>query len=284
VPEPRTRLPAAEAPARRADPGRVVGLAVAMVVAGIASVTALYVVFVRTRDGQRLDQAALLRVDADPDLTRDIAGVLNDLTIGVSIAVLVAGMAVALVRGQLSHAIAAAVLVGGANVTTQVLKHGLLTRPHLGYEWTNSLPSGHTTVVVSVAMALLLVVPGISRWLLVLIGSVGATIVGVGVVVAAWHRPSDVLASLAVCLTWAGLVGLWLLVRGREQPPARRTTGHPAVALAGAVVAVALTYGYGVRPEGEWRDLVAHGITVMSIGLGTALCLSLAARVLPPIR
>jgi hypothetical protein len=133
-------------------------------------------------------------------------------------------------------------------------------------------------------MALLLVVPTVSRGMLVLAGSVTASIVGVGVVVAGWHRPSDVLASLGVCLAWAGLVSLWLLLRAGGRAPARRSSGHPAVALVGAVVAVALTYAYGVRPEGTWRDLVVHGITVTAIGLGTALCLSLAARVMPTIR
>lgn len=276
-------------PAPAPAPGRVgparglVALAAAMVVLGAGSVAALYVVFVRTRTGQRFDQAALLRIDADPERTREIVGLLSDLTIGVIIAVLAVCMVVSLLRGRLAYAIAAAVLVAGANVTTQLLKHGLLTRPDLGYYTNNSLPSGHTTVAVSLALALLLVAPRFSRGLLVLAGSVAATVVGVGVVVTGWHRPSDVLASVGVCLAWAGLVSLWLLLRDSESPSSSRPEpgGHPGLALAGAVVAVALAFGYGVRPDGTWQDLIVHGCTVSAIGLGTALCLAVTSRVVP---
>ena len=282
--ESRTRAPA-PVPGRGVRSRPLVALAGAMVVAGAASVVACYLFFVRTAQGQRIDAAALRRVDADPDLTREVAGLLNDLTIGVSVAVLVGCMAVALVRNRPGHAIVAAVLVGGANATTQLLKYEVLTRPELGYDTNdNSMPSGHTTVALSLALAMLLVVPRLSRGLLVLVGSVSATVVGVGVVVAGWHRPSDVLASIGVCLAWAGLVGLWLQLRARETPPPRRTTGHPMGALIGVVLAVALTYGYGVRPDGSLRDLVVHGVTVAAIGLATAACLVLAARVLPAER
>lgn len=279
----RTPAPApAPAPGRVAPARGLVALAATMVVLGGASVAALYVLFVRTRTGQRFDQAALLRIDTNPERTRDIVGVLSDLTIGVILAVLAVCMVVSLLRGRLAYAIAAAVLVAGANVTTQLLKHGLLTRPDLGYSTNNSLPSGHTTVAVSLALALLLVAPRLSRGLLVLVGSVAATVVGVGVVVTGWHRPSDVLASVGVCLAWAGLVSLWLLLRGSDTPSSRpEPGGHPGLALAGAVMAVALAFGYGVRPDGTWRDLVVHGCTVAAIGLGTALCLALTSRVVP---
>lgn len=279
--ESRTQVPA-PVPGRAAVASGAVALAVAMVVTGAAAVGVLYLVMVQTVAGQRLDQAAVLHADADPLLTNDIVEVLNELTIGVGAVVLVACMAVALVRGRIAHAIAAAVLVGGANVTTQALKHGLLTRPDLGYDTMNSLPSGHTTLAASLALALLLVSPRISRGLLVLAGSVAASLVGAGTVVAGWHRPSDVLAALGVCLAWAGLVSLWLLLRSHGMTPSGRSAaGHPAVALAGTVVAVALTYGYGVRPDGAWRDLVVLGVSVAAIGLGTVLCLALAARVMP---
>ncbi|HLK95196.1 MAG TPA: phosphatase PAP2 family protein [Nocardioidaceae bacterium] len=277
------RTPVPAAAQHRTAPARgLVALAAAMVVVGAGSVAALYVLFVRTRTGQRFDQAALLRIDADPERTRDIVGALSDLTIGVILAVIAVCMVVSLLRGRLAYAIAAAVLVAGANVSTQLLKHGLLTRPDLGYLTNNSLPSGHTTVAVSLALALLLVAPRFSRGLLVLVGSVAATVVGVGVVVTGWHRPSDVLASVGVCLAWAGLVSLWLLLRGSDSPSSTpEAGGHPGLALAGAVVAVALAFGYGVRPDGSWRDLVVHGCTVSAIGLGTALCLALTSRVVP---
>jgi membrane-associated phospholipid phosphatase len=270
--------PAPPAPARGA-----VALAVAAVVVGAATVAGLYVGFVRTRTGQRLDQSAFLHVHADSGLTTDITGVLDDATIGIAVTALVVGMAVALVRGHLAGAIAAAVLVGGSNVTTQVLKHGWLTRPDLGYEWTNSLPSGHTTVALSVVMAMLLVLPGRLRSLLVLGGCVGANLVGVGVVVGGWHRPSDVLAAAGVCLAWAGLVSLGLLWTGGPAagaaPAPCATRGSAVAAFAGAAVVVVLAVG--ARPDDPDVLLFEQVAIVAALALGTALCLALAARLLP---
>lgn len=276
----------APAPAPPATTRGAAALAVAAVVVGAGAVAALYLSMVRTRAGQRLDQAAFLHVRADSGLTRDITGVLDDATIGLAVTALVAGMAVALVRGRLAGAIAAAVLVGGSNVTTQLLKHGALTRPDLGYEWTNSLPSGHTTVALSVGMALLLVLPGRLRSLLVLAACVGANLVGVGVVVGGWHRPSDVLASAGVCLAWAGLVSLGLLWTGTPTAgpaPARDASrGSAAAAFAGAAVVVVLAIG--ARPDDPEVYLVEQVAIVAALALATALCLVLTARLLPADR
>ncbi len=250
---------------------------------GLAVTVVVYLVFVRTADGQRVDHAALGRVNAGKETNRQVAGLLNDLTIGVAICVLAGCVVVALVRHQYEFAIAAVVLVGGANLTTQLAKHELLTRPGVGYGASNSLPSGHTTLTVSLLMAVLLVLPALSRGVVVLVGSVAATVVGVGMVVAGWHRPSDVVAALGICLAWAGLVATALWLRPGATAAGRGST-YRASALAGAVVAVALTYAYGVRPDGSWRDLVVHGGTLAGIGLAAALALSIAARVLPVTR
>jgi membrane-associated phospholipid phosphatase len=258
----------------------VLALAVAAVVLGAGLVAALYLVFVRARAGQSFDHRAFLHVVADQDLARDLTSVLNDTVIGLAVVTLAAGMAVALVRGRPTGAIAAAVLVGGANATTQLLKHGLLTRPHLGYETTNSLPSGHTTVAVSVAMGLLLVLPVGARPLLLLAGSAAANLVAVGVLVAGWHRPSDVLASAGVCLVWAGLVTCWLVLRTGAAPPARGGGWSQAVAgFAGAAAVVVLAFG--LRPREPWIEPVEQVGIIAAVALGTTLCLVLAARLLP---
>lgn len=272
--------PAPPAPARGS-----VALAITAVVLGAVSVAGLYVGLVRTRTGQRLDQSAFLHVHADPGLTLDVTNLLDDATIGIAVTALVAGMVVALVRGRLAGAIAAAVLVGGSNVTTQLLKHSWLTRPDLGYEWTNSLPSGHTTVALSVVMALLLVLPGGLRGLLVLAGCVGANLVGVGTVVGGWHRPSDVLAAAGVCLAWAGLVSLalqWSAAPTTRRPPAPDIRGLAAAAVAGAAVVVVLAFG--ARPHDPRVDPFEQVAVVTALALGTALCLVLAARLLPADR
>ena len=90
-------------------------------------------------------------------------------------------------------ALAAILVVGGANVTTQLFKAYWPTSPHL---WDNSLPSGHSTVAMSLSLAAILVAPsGARRWL-VPFAAFGATFVGAGTIVGHWHRPADVWAAL----------------------------------------------------------------------------------------
>lgn len=274
--------PGAGPPGRLAGrPGVTASLAASAL--GVAVSVAVYLAFVRTAEGQRLDDAALRRVDVDRETTRQVAGLLNNLTIGAALGVLAGCVVVALLRRRFALAIAAVVLVGGANVTTQLAKHELLTRPGLGDPGANTLPSGHTTLAMSLLMAVLLVLPALSRGLVVLVGSVGGTVVGVGMVVAGWHRPSDVVAALGVSLAWAGLVSTALWLRPGASRAGRSAT-YRISALVGAVVAVALAYAYGVRPDGSWRDLVVHGGTLVGIGLASALTLSVVARILPVTR
>ena len=103
-------------------------------------------------------------------------------------------------RGDL--AVAAAVMVAGANASTQLLKTHL-TRPELdGFPMPNSFPSGHTTAATSVAFALVLVLPAAFRGLVALIGAAYAAVIGVATVWAEWHRPSDTIAALLVVLAW----------------------------------------------------------------------------------
>jgi membrane-associated phospholipid phosphatase len=66
---------------------------------------------------------------------------------------------------------------------------------------TNTYPSGHTTVVTSLALSLLLVSPSRWRpWLAIAGGCISAT-VATGVLFVGAHRPSDALGALA----WSGL-------------------------------------------------------------------------------
>lgn len=118
--------------------------------------------------------------------------------------------------------LAAAVLVVGANVTTQLLKLALSHpryQPVLGLWQINptSFPSGHSTAALSMALAYLLVVPVAWRPVAGCLG--GALVVGVGcsVVLLHYHYPSDVLGGWLVAAAWffAVLAGLR---PGREVP------------------------------------------------------------------
>ncbi|MET0419906.1 MAG: phosphatase PAP2 family protein, partial [Actinoplanes sp.] len=116
-------------------------------------------------------------------------------------------------------AVAAAVMVAGANATTQLLKTRL-DRPELdGFPMPNSFPSGHATAAASVAFALVLVLPLAVRGLVSLIGAAYVAVIAVATVWAEWHRPSDTIAALLVVLAWGGLVLFWLRLRLRRLRP-----------------------------------------------------------------
>jgi membrane-associated phospholipid phosphatase len=142
--------------------------------------------------------------------------------------------AVALWRGQPRQAVAAAVVVAGANVTTQLLK-GLLAHPRyqsiLGESQisASSFPSGHTTAAASIAIAFLLVVPVRWRALTALLGTGFVFAVGCSVVVLDWHYPRDVAGGLIVAAGWgfAAVAALRAFDRPRHAgrvPPRRESS------------------------------------------------------------
>ncbi|MFC7879031.1 phosphatase PAP2 family protein [Isoptericola sp. NPDC057391] len=165
--------------------------------------------FVSATAGQRVDELAFFGATYGQGRLWRVAEPVLDV---VSVAFVVAGvgvaMLVALVRRRWVLALQVAVLVGGANVTTQVLKHGILDRPELLPGWTgpNTLPSGHTTVAASVSVALLLVTPRAWRPVVAVLGAAYTAATGVSTLVGQWHRPSDVVAALLVVLAWGAAV------------------------------------------------------------------------------
>ncbi|MDX6308225.1 MAG: hypothetical protein QOI06_1271 [Nocardioidaceae bacterium] len=250
------------APSRRDVPSALRALAVAA--AAAMSVVGLFEFFVRTHEGQRLDQVALNHVGSSDHTRTLVASLLQDITVGGLTVVLIACAVVAFVRRRWALAAGAFVIVAGAIATTEILKHFVLIRPDLGYKSTNSLPSGHTTVVASLVLAALLVVPLAGRWAVALAGSVGISVTGVGTVVATWHRPSDVVAALAVTLAWGAVVlAVLSLTHGTE--PASRPTARPFALIAGLAIAAALFIALGVRPDGTVKDLLVHLITMCGL-------------------
>jgi membrane-associated phospholipid phosphatase len=122
--------------------------------------------------------------------------------------VLVAAVvAIALARRRWRLAVAAAVLVGGADLTTQLLKHALHQwrfEPLLGWSQVGpeGFPSGHATTVAALALAFSLVVPARLRPATLAVGAAVTAAVCWAVVVARWHYPSDALGGVLVALTW----------------------------------------------------------------------------------
>jgi membrane-associated phospholipid phosphatase len=179
-----------------------------------------YLVFVRTHAGQRIDEAALNGRIGSPR-ARDAAGeLLTTISVGSLALVLALLAGQALLRRRVALAVVALAVVLGAVLTTEVLKHLVLTRPDLlpGRSSIdhNSFPSGHTTTAFAVGIAATLAAP--PRWRrLVAAGALayGASI-GIATVAAGWHRPSDVAGALLVATGWAAVVVLVVALLDRH--------------------------------------------------------------------
>lgn len=232
-----------------AGTGRWVLSAAAIALLAAAGAAGVYVVFVRTTLGQTIDEAAMQGAKVRHERVIDVLDSTLDWTsLGTVALVALVAAAVGLLRRRLDLAVAAGILVLGANLTTQLLKTHLI-RPHLATSAPNSLPSGHTTAAVSVAFALVLVLPYAARAAVALGGSAFVTVIAVATVWAAWHRPSDTVAALLITLAWgaAAMAAVRLFRRGRR--PARRAASRLAtvpLAVGGAVAFFAALLGLAV--------------------------------------
>ncbi|HEX4464141.1 MAG TPA: phosphatase PAP2 family protein [Solirubrobacterales bacterium] len=143
------------------------------------------------------------------------AGIVLLGDLGALLPLLAIACGIALKRHRPDAALAAVLVVAGANLSTQLFK-SLLAHPRfealLGYEQigANSFPSGHTTAVASLAIAFAFVVPREWRPAVGLVGTGLVVAVGCSVMALDWHYPSDVLGGILVAAGWgfAVLAGL----------------------------------------------------------------------------
>ena len=249
-------------------------LATLLAVAALAGVTALAL---WTASGQELDQSAMTTVTAGRDTQLAVLSVLGYVSIAAVAIVAAGAVALALIRGEVRLAVAALVVIGGANLTTQVLKHAVLDRSEFvgGIVAHNSLPSGHTTVIAAALGALCLVSPTWLRPVVLTAGSFAVTLTGASTVVAGWHRPADVLAAVLVCLAWTAVAAL--VVGGGV----RRTSGGLTFAALGSAGALVFLIVIGVRPTDGWDGFLTSGVVLGSVALVTAASAAVMDRVSP---
>lgn len=261
--------------------------ALALAVVSAVGVLAVWWVFVTTRTGQVLEQAAYEGSERGASRLWLVAEpVLEIISLPFVALVLLTAMLLAVLRGRVLLAVQVAVLMAGANVSTQVLKHVVLGRPDLdvGDRLANALPSGHTTAAASVSVALLLVLPPRFRPAAALAGVLYTCATGISTMVGQWHRPSDVVAAVLVVGAWAGVAAA-LGVRGRPRS-AHRGRGRwgvgatAGVLLLGGVVAGAgallalqrsldhLRDGQALASSGDLLTAYAGG----ALGVVTATC------------
>lgn len=141
------------------------------------------------------------------------------------VVMLVAVCGLAFSLGRKREAVAAVVVVAGANLTTQVLKVLLAHpryQPFLGESQplSTAFPSGHATAAASIAVALLLVAPVRLREIAGLLGMALVAVVSGSVVVLEWHYPSDVVGGILIAAGWgfAALAGLRAVGQLRRPP------------------------------------------------------------------
>lgn len=175
--------------------------------AGVSIVALLLVhrVAVWTAAGQRWDANPMLgRWSSRPTDIEALATQLDAASVAVMVAAGLAGLWMLHRRRDRLTSVVTIGAVVGANVTTQLLKR-VLDRPALIDDSPlQSFPSGHTTGAASLLMAVVVLAGASDRPAAALCGLAGIEVVGVGVVAAGWHRPSDAVGAVLICTAWIG--------------------------------------------------------------------------------
>ncbi|MGP9759640.1 phosphatase PAP2 family protein [Corynebacterium sp. AOP12-C2-36] len=222
---------------------------------------AVYWLAVLTTTGQELENAALRGADQAPAAESDGAwSALGDITIWtLAIATALVGM-IGLLRRKVFLAVVAVSVIVGGQIVTQVLKRFVLPRPDLvevsGHYAHNSFPSGHTTIAMTVLVALFLVVP--YRWRGVAMFVVMTWAVGIGAytTTAKWHRFSDTFGADMVALICGAVAALLLLRRGAVTVSRSRPKVRVVYVVAMAVVgAFSLAVGTFIGVASGIQDL-----------------------------
>lgn len=184
---------------------------------GFATTILNWWVMVGTERGQVLDQLALRGSEIGSHRIDDTASaLLSIVSMPVAVGLVIAILVVGLWGPARRRAWWAAGVVVAINVSTQVLKYWILWRPDFGMsarvDGANTLPSGHTAMAASAAVALILVCGPAVRRPAAWIGAILTAAMGYSTLVNQWHRPSDVIAAITLAVGWAALgvaFGAW---------------------------------------------------------------------------
>ncbi len=201
----------------------------------------------------------------------------------------------ALTRGGPGLLAAVVVALAGANGTTQLLEANL-DRPNLigdaAYAIGNSFPSGHVTLVGSLALAAVLVAPRSIRTPVAILAALAMAAVGTSTIVAGWHRLADVVGAILIVLAWTAistaalaLVQGWMPRRTWRRGLGGAATGSAAFLGTAAVLAGALGLAVALIGSGPIADWPSAGpdpsrtfVAAVSISAGAAF-LAVAAYV-----
>ena len=245
----------------------------------LAATLGLWGLFVFTHTGQSLDAMALEGSEIGSHyVSAHARTLLSVVSMPAAVVLVVTILVIGLLRRSHRRAVWAVVAVAGANLTTQVLKYQFLWRPdfNITERWdnANTLPSGHTTMAASAAVALILLSGRRWRALSAWVGALLTIAMGYSTLVCHWHRPSDVLAGILVPVAWGSLAvagGAWRAPRSLRSEGGEEDSGEvPELTSAGTIPVTAA----GPR---LWNQLVGNVLlasagvvcTLGALGLGS---------------
>jgi membrane-associated phospholipid phosphatase len=207
-------------------------------------------------------------------------------TVAVAAIMLVAATVslIAFSRGRRGQGLAVPILILGAFAATEALKPPL---GRLGHHLaphriaSDSFPSGHATIAMSVVLATVIAVPAVLRTAALLLGVLYATLAAVLIVAVGLHPPSDVIGGYLV----AGVVAALLLaglgdrreIRGRPIGTRGRLRVLIPIVAVLACMAIALIVALALRPH-LFEDLSRHKTFIVTTA---TFALAAAAIVLP---
>lgn len=241
-----------------------------LTVAAVASAVVLvfYVVFVRTRWGQEIDDLAFeARAGITPQTTRRTDRLLHAVTRDSLVVLSAAVVLLALAQRRIRLMFVVGGCLVGALLTTEALKHVLLTRPAFpGVQgWPhNSYPSGHATIGMMLSLAIVMVSTSRTRRVATVIAALLATAFGTAVLASGWHRPSDSIGAYGVALAWFCLGNAVLVasdpLRVNAPGAASANDRAPSRALL-AIAACAITLLLALA---LWRSIDAEGLRTVA--------------------
>lgn len=255
---------ASEPPSRPSRAERVRSAGPFLLAAALATVAAILVYAVAgTATGASLDRAGVAPLDpaSNPTLHAATSELLHTISVDSLVLLGTAIIALGLLARGIWPAAAAAALILGANVTTQLLKPALGRLDPVGgetvRELSSSFPSGHATVAMSLGLALVLVVPPPLARVAAILGAGYAAGIGLALLSLGWHYPSDVAGAYLVATAWACAVAaaprLVAWRPGRRVPRPATAAGIRAAATVVGVAALAFVVLVAVavvqRPE-----------------------------------
>lgn len=202
---------------------------------------AVYLVAFGTDRGLRFDLATFTNQGTRglPNVQRATAGLVDVVDVGML--VLVGGGIVLATwrRGRGDIALSVAILLAGAIATSQVLKPLLGAADPYGRDalrvYHSSFPSGHATIAMALALAVVVAAPAAWRLPAALAGGAYAAAMGASLLIQRWHYASDVAGGFLIAGVWAGIVTAW-----RPVPPPRSWPESPrtAAVAAGGLLAI----------------------------------------------